>query len=202
MLLGFVKGDSSQRPAFADDHFMAAEGLYLVGDGAGTSRGITAAWASGLWLMWEAGFLRAGWPGLLLGGLVFLAVALPWYVAVSIDTNYAFIRDFLSKHLEYWEVFVGGAFVLIVLFTSVFATISIIEDRRESPTPTTIVSAIESGLRIVDMVLAASPSLTTRVKSARASAECATRGSAGCVAPPTWLTITPARHRTAFEPMT
>ena len=26
------------------------------------------------------------------------------------------MRDFLSKHLEYWEVFVGGAFVLIVLF--------------------------------------------------------------------------------------
>ncbi|MHB0897555.1 MAG: pyridine nucleotide-disulfide oxidoreductase [Spirochaetales bacterium] len=38
----------ANRPAFADDHFMAAEGLYLVGDGAGTSRGITAAWASGL----------------------------------------------------------------------------------------------------------------------------------------------------------
>jgi len=27
---------------------MAREGVYLAGDGAGTSRGITAAWASGL----------------------------------------------------------------------------------------------------------------------------------------------------------
>ena len=38
----------ANRPAFADDHFRSAEGLYLAGDGAGTSRGITAAWASGL----------------------------------------------------------------------------------------------------------------------------------------------------------
>lgn len=38
----------ANRPVFADKHFRAAEGLYLVGDGAGTSRGITAAWASGL----------------------------------------------------------------------------------------------------------------------------------------------------------
>lgn len=38
----------ANRPAFIDHHFMAAENLYLVGDGAGTSRGITAAWASGM----------------------------------------------------------------------------------------------------------------------------------------------------------
>jgi hypothetical protein len=38
----------ANRPVFLDDHFRTAEGLYLVGDGAGTSRGITAAWASGL----------------------------------------------------------------------------------------------------------------------------------------------------------
>lgn len=38
----------ANRPVFIDAHFMAREGLYLVGDGAGTSRGITAAWASGL----------------------------------------------------------------------------------------------------------------------------------------------------------
>jgi uncharacterized FAD-dependent dehydrogenase len=38
----------ANRPAFADDNFRALPGLYLVGDGAGTSRGITAAWASGL----------------------------------------------------------------------------------------------------------------------------------------------------------
>jgi uncharacterized FAD-dependent dehydrogenase len=38
----------ANRPAFDNNHFRAAEGLYLVGAGAGTSRGITAAWASGL----------------------------------------------------------------------------------------------------------------------------------------------------------
>jgi hypothetical protein len=38
----------ANRPVFLEDHFRTAEGLYLVGDGAGTSRGITAAWASGL----------------------------------------------------------------------------------------------------------------------------------------------------------
>jgi uncharacterized FAD-dependent dehydrogenase len=38
----------ANRPVFQDGHFLAKPGLYLVGDGAGTSRGITAAWASGL----------------------------------------------------------------------------------------------------------------------------------------------------------
>lgn len=38
----------ANKPVFADQHFKVAEGLYLIGDGAGTSRGITAAWASGL----------------------------------------------------------------------------------------------------------------------------------------------------------
>jgi uncharacterized protein len=38
----------ANRPIFEDGHFRAKPGLYLVGDGAGTSRGITAAWASGL----------------------------------------------------------------------------------------------------------------------------------------------------------
>ena len=38
----------ANHPVFLDSHFQAAKGLYLVGDGAGTSRGITAAWASGL----------------------------------------------------------------------------------------------------------------------------------------------------------
>jgi uncharacterized FAD-dependent dehydrogenase len=35
------------RPRFLDSSFQARPGIYLVGDGAGTSRGITAAWASG-----------------------------------------------------------------------------------------------------------------------------------------------------------
>jgi hypothetical protein len=38
----------ANRPLFADDYFQCKPGLYLIGDGAGTSRGITAAWASGL----------------------------------------------------------------------------------------------------------------------------------------------------------
>jgi hypothetical protein len=38
----------ANRPAFADQYFQSSDGLYLIGDGAGTSRGITAAWASGL----------------------------------------------------------------------------------------------------------------------------------------------------------
>jgi uncharacterized FAD-dependent dehydrogenase len=38
----------ANRPAFEDGHFRVRPGLYLAGDGAGTSRGITAAWASGL----------------------------------------------------------------------------------------------------------------------------------------------------------
>jgi uncharacterized FAD-dependent dehydrogenase len=36
------------KPKFLDGHFQVRPGIYLVGDGAGTSRGITAAWASGI----------------------------------------------------------------------------------------------------------------------------------------------------------
>ena len=39
----------ANKPRFIDErHFMALDGVYLAGDGAGTSRGITGAWASGL----------------------------------------------------------------------------------------------------------------------------------------------------------
>jgi uncharacterized FAD-dependent dehydrogenase len=38
----------ANRPYFRDGHFSVLPNLYLAGDGAGTSRGITAAWASGL----------------------------------------------------------------------------------------------------------------------------------------------------------
>jgi uncharacterized FAD-dependent dehydrogenase len=38
----------ANKPRFVDEHFQAAEHIYLVGDGAGTSRGITAAWASAI----------------------------------------------------------------------------------------------------------------------------------------------------------
>jgi uncharacterized FAD-dependent dehydrogenase len=38
----------ANKPRFIDECFRVAEHLYLVGDGAGTSRGITSAWASGI----------------------------------------------------------------------------------------------------------------------------------------------------------
>lgn len=38
----------SNKPDFIDEHFMVKEGYYIIGDGAGTSRGITGAWASGI----------------------------------------------------------------------------------------------------------------------------------------------------------
>ena len=38
----------ANKPVFKDDYFAVAEDVYLAGDGAGTSRGITAAWASGV----------------------------------------------------------------------------------------------------------------------------------------------------------
>jgi hypothetical protein len=48
----------ANKPAFLDGHFRASRNLYMIGDGAGTSRGITGAWASGI---------RAA-EGILLGG--------------------------------------------------------------------------------------------------------------------------------------
>jgi uncharacterized FAD-dependent dehydrogenase len=38
----------ANRPRFRDNSFRVADGIYMIGDGAGTSRGITAAWASGI----------------------------------------------------------------------------------------------------------------------------------------------------------
>jgi ABC-type branched-subunit amino acid transport system ATPase component/ABC-type branched-subunit amino acid transport system permease subunit len=48
---------------------------------------------------------------------------------------FIWMRDFLSKHLEYWEVFVGGAFVLIVLFLpdGIVGTLARLRARRRSP---------------------------------------------------------------------
>ena len=36
------------KPNFINNHFQAKENIYMIGDGAGTSRGITGAWASGI----------------------------------------------------------------------------------------------------------------------------------------------------------
>ena len=38
----------ANKPEFKDEYFQAKQDLYLIGDGAGTSRGITGAWASGI----------------------------------------------------------------------------------------------------------------------------------------------------------
>jgi uncharacterized FAD-dependent dehydrogenase len=38
----------ANKPAFLDGHFRVSENVYMAGDGAGTSRGITGAWASGI----------------------------------------------------------------------------------------------------------------------------------------------------------
>jgi len=38
----------ANKPAFLDNHFRVSSNVYMVGDGAGTSRGITGAWASGI----------------------------------------------------------------------------------------------------------------------------------------------------------
>lgn len=38
----------ANKPAFVDRYFRASRNLYMIGDGAGTSRGITGAWASGI----------------------------------------------------------------------------------------------------------------------------------------------------------
>lgn len=38
----------ANKPQYRDEHFQVAEGVFFAGDGAGTSRGITAAWASGI----------------------------------------------------------------------------------------------------------------------------------------------------------
>ena len=49
---------------------------------------------------------------------------------------FIWMRDFLSKHLEYWEVFVGGVFVLIVLFLpdGIVGSLTRVLARR-APTP-------------------------------------------------------------------
>lgn len=38
----------ANKPKYLDNYFKVAENIYFAGDGAGTSRGITAAWASGI----------------------------------------------------------------------------------------------------------------------------------------------------------
>jgi branched-chain amino acid transport system permease protein len=50
---------------------------------------------------------------------------------------FIWLRDFVSKHLEYWEVFVGGAFVLIVLFLpdGIVGSLTRLLHSRRTPAP-------------------------------------------------------------------
>jgi len=48
----------ANRPAFQDKHFRVSADVYMAGDGAGTSRGITGAWASGIRV--AEGILKSG----------------------------------------------------------------------------------------------------------------------------------------------
>jgi uncharacterized FAD-dependent dehydrogenase len=38
----------ANKPEFTDGSFRVAPNIFMIGDGAGTSRGITGAWASGI----------------------------------------------------------------------------------------------------------------------------------------------------------
>ena len=38
----------ANKPHYLDEHFRVTDNIYFAGDGAGTSRGITVAWASGI----------------------------------------------------------------------------------------------------------------------------------------------------------
>ena len=49
------------KPRFIDESFQAKPGIWMIGDGAGTSRGITAAWASGIRAV--EGILKQEAPG-------------------------------------------------------------------------------------------------------------------------------------------
>jgi ABC-type branched-subunit amino acid transport system ATPase component/ABC-type branched-subunit amino acid transport system permease subunit len=62
---------------------------------------------------------------------------------------FIWLRDFVSKHLEYWEVFVGGAFVLIVLFMpdGIVGTLSRLRARRVPPPAATDERPMESSQR-------------------------------------------------------
>ena len=51
-----------------------------------------------LFLLWSRRLRLLGNGRLLLGGLVFLLVALPWYVWVGIETKTDFLRGFFLKH--------------------------------------------------------------------------------------------------------
>jgi hypothetical protein len=48
----------ANKPTFLDRYFRTSRNLYMIGDGAGTSRGITGAWASGISA--AEGILREG----------------------------------------------------------------------------------------------------------------------------------------------
>ena len=52
----------------------------------------------GLFFLWNAQWRRLADWRLVAGGMAFAFVALPWYVAVSVATEAAFLREFWGKH--------------------------------------------------------------------------------------------------------
>jgi len=64
---------------------------------------------------------------------------------------FIWMRDFLSKYLEYWEVFVGGAFVLIVLFLpdGIVGSLTRLLTRRRPAPDATAEDALPDPARLV-----------------------------------------------------
>jgi ABC-type branched-subunit amino acid transport system ATPase component len=81
---------------------------------------------------------------------------------------FIWMRDFVSKHLEYWEVFVGSAFVLIVLFLpdGIVGTLTRLVSRRRSPAAPAEASGVAVTRRAAPVVAPAAngeaPLLETR----------------------------------------
>jgi branched-chain amino acid transport system ATP-binding protein len=72
---------------------------------------------------------------------------------------FIWMRDFLSKHLEYWEVFVGGAFVLIVLFLpdGIVGTLTRLVARRRTVTGPAVEAQPSEPERLVSAAARPSP---------------------------------------------
>ena len=55
-----------------------------------------------------------------------------------------------AQHVSYREYFFPGSLILILLFTAIFATISVIEDRREGFLQSVLVAPFASGAELLD----------------------------------------------------
>jgi 4-amino-4-deoxy-L-arabinose transferase-like glycosyltransferase len=87
--------------------YMRQSGAWLLGAGITTGLGVLAkgpvGWllpmaTIGLFLLWQRQLPRLFNRFFPLGGLLFLAIALPWYVLVGLDTQWAFLKGFFFEH--------------------------------------------------------------------------------------------------------